>query len=113
MKKKMVIIGAGSAMFTQGLITDLIETNPGNHQWSIALCDIDEDVLQSVTLMVKKMLKAKKLNVDITASPDRREVLPAPGSKMCSFPESTGSISPWATPLCRAAFPGPCAWSPQ
>lgn len=76
MKKKMVIIGAGSAMFTQGLITDLIETNPGNHEWSIALCDIDEDVLESVTLMVKKMLKAKNLSVDITASPDRCEVLP-------------------------------------
>lgn len=76
MKKKMVIIGAGSAMFTQGLITDLIKMNPGGHEWSIALCDIDEEVLKNVTSLVKKMLKVKKLDVEVTASPDRCEVLP-------------------------------------
>ncbi|MGI5906918.1 MAG: hypothetical protein ACOX85_11845 [Candidatus Pararuminococcus gallinarum] len=76
MKKKMVIIGAGSAMFTQGLITDLIEKNPGGHEWSIALCDIDEEILKDVTIMVKKMLKLKKLDIEVTASPDRCEVLP-------------------------------------
>lgn len=76
MKKKMVIIGAGSAMFTQGLIIDLIKTNPGGHEWSIALCDIEEQVLEDVTIMVKKMLRAKNLDVEITSSPDRCELLP-------------------------------------
>ncbi len=76
MKKKMVIIGAGSAMFTQGLVTDLIESNPGGHEWSIALCDIDEKVLNDVTLLVRKMLDAKHLDVELTSSPNRCDVLP-------------------------------------
>lgn len=42
-------------MFTQGLITDLIRSHPGGHEWSIALCDTDEQVLKDVTRMVQKM----------------------------------------------------------
>ena len=57
MKKKMVIIGAGSAMFTQGLIIDLIKTKPGGHEWSIALCDTDAQVLEDVTRLVQDVYK--------------------------------------------------------
>lgn len=32
MKKKMLIIGAGSSMFTQGLVIDLLNRKPGNHE---------------------------------------------------------------------------------
>ena len=76
MKRKMVIIGTGSAMFTQGLITDLIRSHPGGHEWSIALCDTDEQVLKDVTRMVQKMLRVKNLEVELTSSPDRCELLP-------------------------------------
>lgn len=76
MKKKMVIIGAGSAMFTQGLIIDLIKTKPGGHEWSIALCDTDAQVLEDVTRLVHKMMEAKGEEIEITASPDRCDVLP-------------------------------------
>ncbi|MCL2461774.1 MAG: hypothetical protein FWF44_03850 [Defluviitaleaceae bacterium] len=76
MKKKLLIIGAGSAMFTQGLITDLIERQPGGHEWSVALCDIDRYVLDGVTLLVKKMLARKNLDMEVTSSAERRDLLP-------------------------------------
>jgi len=76
MKKKLTIIGAGSAMFTKGLVSDLISRPPGGHEWSIALCDTDRDVLEGVTLLVKKMLNAKDFETDITSSGDRCDVLP-------------------------------------
>lgn len=76
MKRKMVIIGAGSAMFTQGLVTDLIRSQPGGQEWSIALCDTDEQALKDVTRLVQKMLRTKNLPVELTSSPDRCEILP-------------------------------------
>ena len=76
MKKKMVIIGAGSSMFTQGLVIDLLRTKPGGHEWTIALCDIDTEVLDDVTRLIRKMLQAKGDNTEIISSADRCDVLP-------------------------------------
>lgn len=76
MKKKMVIIGAGSAMFTQGLIIDLLKMKPGGHEWSIALCDIDVPVLEDVTKLAKKMVEARGESISITASENRCDLLP-------------------------------------
>ena len=76
MKKKLLIIGAGSAMFTQGLITDLIKKQPGGHTWSIALCDIDRDALEGITLLVKKMLAGSGLEMEVASSTDRCDLLP-------------------------------------
>ncbi len=75
MRKKMVIIGAGSAMFTQALVMDLIN-KPGKYSWSLALVDIDVPVLESVTKLVKKMATAKNADIEISSSADRCDVLP-------------------------------------
>lgn len=48
MRKKLVIIGAGSAMFTQSLVMDLINNNPGGCKWKLALVDIDGEVLEDM-----------------------------------------------------------------
>lgn len=75
MKKKIVIIGAGSAMFTQGLIMDLIK-NPGKNKWHLALVDIDIEVLTSITKLIKKILIAKNADIELSSSTDRCDVLP-------------------------------------
>ena len=54
MRKKLVIIGAGSAMFTQGLAADLITKQPGGAKWHLSLVDIDEKVLDGIVRLVKK-----------------------------------------------------------
>jgi len=70
----MVIIGAGSAMFTQGLVMDLIK-NPGKSRWHLALVDVDAEVLASITKLIRKILEAKNADVELSASTDRRDVL--------------------------------------
>ncbi len=76
MRKKMVIIGAGSAMFTQGLVMDLIKKNPGGHKWKLALVDIDGEVLEDVYKLVMKMVAGKQADIEVDMSTDRCDVLP-------------------------------------
>lgn len=76
MKKKMLIIGAGSSMFTQGLVIDLLNRKPGNHEWTIALCDTDGEVLSDITRLVKKMIQAKGDTTEVVSSTDRCDLLP-------------------------------------
>ena len=76
MKKKLLIIGAGSSMFTQGLVIDLLNRKPGGHEWSIALCDTDGEVLSDITCLVKKMIQAKGDNTEVVSSTDRCDLLP-------------------------------------
>lgn len=76
MKRKMVIIGAGSAMFTQGLVMDLIRKKPGNCSWEVSLCDIDGEVLDATVKMARKMLDQKGTDITLSWSTDRRDLLP-------------------------------------
>ncbi|NLX69393.1 MAG: hypothetical protein GX024_00630 [Clostridiales bacterium] len=76
MRKKLVIIGAGSAMFTQGLAADLITKQPGGAKWHLSLVDIDEKVLDGIVRLVKKMIDAKKADIELSWSTDRRDCLP-------------------------------------
>jgi len=76
MKKKMVLLGAGSAMFTQGLVLDLIK-NPGKYTWELVLVDIDEDVLTSMVKLVKKMIEAKQADhIEVWGTSNRCEAFP-------------------------------------
>ena len=72
---KLVLIGAGSTVFTQRLVADLILS--GEHKrWQLALVDIDPVTLKAVDALVRKMLAYKGVDFPIVSSTDRREVLP-------------------------------------
>ena len=73
-RKKIVLIGAGSAVFTKGLIADFIQSGFG--KWEIALCDINPVILESITKLAKKMVEQKGADILISASTDRKELLP-------------------------------------
>jgi len=73
-KKKIVLIGAGSAMFTQGLVFDLMESKIGI-KWQLALVDIDPKALEIMRLLCEKMLRAKGSEIELMYSTDRRDVL--------------------------------------
>ena len=73
-KRKIVLIGAGSTTFTQRLVADLILSDTPE-AWELALVDIDEEVLESIHLVTQKMLAAKNVNIPVTATSRRREVL--------------------------------------
>lgn len=74
--KKIVLIGAGSAVFTKGLIADFIQSDFGS--WEIALCDINPVILHEITRLAKKMVEIRhqEHRITITSSTDRTELLP-------------------------------------
>jgi alpha-galactosidase len=72
-RKKLVIIGAGSAMFTQGLVADLILSG---RPWRLGLVDIDPDALAVAEGLSCRMIEARQANITVEASLDRTDVLP-------------------------------------
>ncbi len=69
---KIVLIGAGSAMFTIGVVSDLIKTGlPAE----LALVDIDPDALETAQKLSAKMIRERKAPIKLSAVADRREVL--------------------------------------
>ena len=73
-RRKIVLIGAGSAVFTKGLIADFITTGFGS--WEIALCDINPGIQGPVTKLARKMVEQKGADILITSSTERKELLP-------------------------------------
>jgi len=74
-RKKIVLIGAGSAMFTRGLVADLIlSTDLG--PWELGLVDIDPQALETAEGLSRRMIEAKDADITITASTERRDILP-------------------------------------
>ncbi len=72
---KFVLIGAGSTVFTQRLVSDLILSGESD-RWELALVDIDPVTLDAVDLLVRKMLAFKGVEFPIVSTTDRRKVLP-------------------------------------
>ena len=73
-RSKLVLIGAGSTVFTQRLIADIILAGEAD-RWELALVDIDPLTLEAVEKLVAKMMQAKGANIPVTATTDRRTVL--------------------------------------
>ena len=72
---KLVLIGAGSTVFTQRLVADIILSGEID-RWELALVDIDPVTLDAVNRLVRKMLALKGVDFPVAATTDRREVLP-------------------------------------
>lgn len=73
-RQRLVLIGAGSTVFTQRLVADIILANEAD-KWELALVDIDPITLAAVEKLVSKMLVAKQAAIPVTATTDRRTVL--------------------------------------
>lgn len=73
-KQKLVLIGAGSAMFTQGIIIDWIRSRPAG-DWEIALVDINPVILDATEKLVRRYMQNAEKPARITAAVDRRDVL--------------------------------------
>ncbi len=81
MKEKIVLIGAGSAMFTRGLVADVLR-----HGWEgeLALVDIDPGALEVAERLARKMLDARRAPLTLQAATDRREVLSGATAVICT-----------------------------
>ena len=83
-KQKMVLVGAGSAMFTQGIIIDWIKQRPEG-EWEIALVDINPVILEATDKMVRRYMEASDRPAKITAAVDRRDVLDGATIIICTI----------------------------
>lgn len=73
--KKLVLVGAGSAVFTRGLVADLIQS-PDLGPWTLGLVDIDSRALDTAHGLVQRMLAVQRAEITVEASIDRRELFP-------------------------------------
>lgn len=82
MKEKIVLIGAGSAVFTRGLVADLISVG---WETDLALVDIDPEALEVARRLVEKMIAARSAPIRLSASVERREVLKGATVVICTI----------------------------
>ncbi len=81
MRERIVLIGAGSAVFTRGLVADLIEAGL---EADLALVDIDPDALEVAERLAAKMIAARAAPVTLAAAVDRRAILPGATVVICT-----------------------------
>lgn len=76
----IVLVGAGSAVFTRGLLADLISADDLGG-WVIRLVDVDPVALEVARGLAVRMVEARSVGwrVSVTATTDRRTALPGAG----------------------------------
>jgi alpha-galactosidase len=79
--EKVVLIGAGSAMFTRGLVSDIIRSGI---ETDLALVDIDPLALEVAERLVKKMVAFTGAKMRVSATVERRQALPGATVVICT-----------------------------
>jgi alpha-galactosidase len=81
MSERIVLIGAGSAVFTKGLIADLIRLH-----WTaeVTLVDVDPSALDIVYRLAAKMVAATNAPITLRATTERRAALPGATVVICT-----------------------------
>lgn len=76
-RRTLVLIGAGSAVFTRGLLADLIGADDLG-AWDIRLVDTDETALSVARRLAQLMIEARGVRdtIRVTGTTDRRTALP-------------------------------------
>jgi len=82
MKEKVVLIGAGSAMFTRGLVADMVQRS---EEMELALVDIDSEALAVARGLSRKMIEARGAPIKLMATTDRREALARATAVICTI----------------------------
>lgn len=80
--EKYVLIGAGSAMFTRGLLADMIRQG---EPCELALVDVDAKALKVAERLAAKMLALSGAPVTLSATTDRRQALPGATVVICTI----------------------------
>ncbi len=82
MREKVVLIGAGSASFTRGLVVDILQRG---WEGELALVDTDPDALGVAERLARKMVAAMGSSLRVAASTDRRAALPGATAVICTI----------------------------
>ncbi|MBE7551698.1 MAG: hypothetical protein HS126_11565 [Anaerolineales bacterium] len=71
-RKNLVLIGAGSAMFTRGLVQHLIADGG---EWELCLVDINAEHLDIATRLSQRLIEMNEAPITVRAAEDRQELL--------------------------------------
>jgi alpha-galactosidase len=90
--EKIVLIGAGSAMFTIGVVSDILQAG-----WAVdlALVDIDPLALETAQKLTQKMIEARRAPIRLMAFTERRKALP--GATVVITTIGVGGRRAWET----------------
>ena len=80
--RKVVLIGAGSASFTRGLVAHMMLTGD---PWNIHLVDVNPENLEVAHGVVQRMIAARPSPVTVTATTDRRAALSGADAVVTTF----------------------------
>jgi len=80
--ERIVLIGAGSAVFTRGLVADLIRTG---WQAELRLVDTNPEALEVAEKLAAKMITFKNAPIRLSASVDRRSLLTGATAVICTI----------------------------
>ncbi|MHB0856660.1 MAG: family 4 glycosyl hydrolase [Anaerolineae bacterium] len=89
-RRNIVLIGAGSVKFTQGLVADLILSGK---PWALRLVDIDERALATADGLSRRMAEARNADITVASSTDRVDMLP--GADVIAVTIGVGGRRAW------------------
>ena len=81
MKEKIVLVGAGSAMFTRGLVADLVGRG---QELELGLVDTNPEALQVAEKLARKMVQARHAPIAVSGAVDRRAMLKGATAIICT-----------------------------
>lgn len=95
-QNSMVLIGAGSTVFTPGLMTDLA-SSPVFSDWTVHLVDLDAGAAQTMARLGQRIAAERGSRLRFEAHTDRREALP--GARFVTTTIAVGAASGWLSDI--------------
>jgi alpha-galactosidase len=94
--RSIVLIGAGSTVFTPGLMRDLVgsETFAG---WTVHLVDLNAEAAEVMARVGRRMAEARGADLTFVPHTDRREALP--GARIVTTTIAVGAADGWRLDL--------------
>ncbi|GAA5028889.1 hypothetical protein [Actinopolymorpha pittospori] len=93
---KVVLVGAGSTVFTPGLLADLASSAVFDDA-SVHLVDINEDAAQTMALLGRRIAKERGSGLSVEAHVERRDALP--GAALVATTIAVGGADGWRADL--------------
>jgi alpha-galactosidase len=92
----IVLIGAGSTVFTPGLMADLVG-NPTFAGWTVHLVDLNPEAADVMARVGRRMAQARGVEMTFVPHTDRREALP--GARIVTTTVAVGAAEGWRLDL--------------
>lgn len=96
MSNSIVLIGAGSTVFTPGLLADLV-ASPVFAGWTVQLVDLDADAAETMARLGTRIAAERGAELTFVPHVDRRDALP--GARFVTTTIAVGGAAGWKADL--------------